>query len=247
MKYWLFRMFAVLVGVVCVIILLEGVLWLSGATYLFIQEWHNKQRINQQGICKVLCIGESTTAGNIDGTSYPSQLEKELNQQSAIHFKVINKGISGATTTKIRESFEAWLGKYRLDIVVAMLGVNDGRRDIVQNEYDDSLWEKLLKHSKCYKLMMLLRLHATSEASTINGNFDKSREEILRQRVRSCPEDIAALVDLGNYCFFQNGNQEAVELFEKVLRLQPNHYVALNRLAETLKQKSEDEKAEEIL
>lgn len=79
---------------------------------------------------RVLCIGESTTAGMMAGPggTYPLQLERILSaSESGRQFKVINEGRPAVDTTYLVDHIEELLEKHRPHLVVAMMGVNDGR------------------------------------------------------------------------------------------------------------------------
>ena len=90
----------------------------------------NKTDPQKRGAFRIICIGESTTAiGGIN--SYPRQLERILNENDiGIDFWVINKGIPGKQTSVIMEELDENLRKYAPDMVVAMMGINDGRADV---------------------------------------------------------------------------------------------------------------------
>ncbi len=115
-------------------VILESVLYLYGVIFLSVQERRNLISIKQQGAYRILCLGESTTAygGN---ESYPSQLETILNSYDlGIKFSVINKGVPGTSTKFISEQIEGYLDKYRPDMVITMMGINDQ-----DQEYNQSL------------------------------------------------------------------------------------------------------------
>jgi len=99
-----------------------------------VQERRNLISIKQKGAYRILCLGESTTAcgGN---ESYPAQLETILNSYGlGIKFSVINKGIPGTSTKFISEQIEGYLEKYRPNMVITMMGINDQ-----DQEYNQSL------------------------------------------------------------------------------------------------------------
>lgn len=82
--------------------------------------------MDQSAACRILCIGESTTADGGD-RSYPAQLEEVLNGLGAgMTFSVANEGRWGVRSDVILDSIGAWLAAYRPHIVVAMMGINDG-------------------------------------------------------------------------------------------------------------------------
>ena len=143
--------------------LLELGLRIGGVIFLSFQEYRNKLSMQQKGSYRILCLGESTTAmrGN---DSYPRQLEKILNQQnSKITFSVINKGVPGTDTEAIAEGLRDNLAKYKPDMVITMMGINDRMEDAIPREdlppYNAA---KLIRSFRVYKLVNLLKLHIIS-------------------------------------------------------------------------------------
>ncbi|MDD5109516.1 MAG: tetratricopeptide repeat protein [Candidatus Omnitrophica bacterium] len=115
----------ILFGIFLSIIILEIGLRFGGFIFLSVQEYRNIHSLNQKSTCRILCLGESTTA--LGGEySYPSQLERILNSaNTGIKFSVINKGIPGTHTKAIVEDLPDNLNKYNPDIVITMIGIND--------------------------------------------------------------------------------------------------------------------------
>lgn len=99
-------------------------LW--GGLILATQEHGNKISLKQPDVYRILCVGESTTA--IGGrVSYPAQLEEILNRRSAVmKFRVINQGRVATNTVAIANSLEAYLDAYDPQMVIVMMGINDG-------------------------------------------------------------------------------------------------------------------------
>lgn len=81
------------------------------------------------GTIRVLCLGESTTADMefLGKESYPAQLEKILNESATgTAFSVVNGGVPATTTDVILDKLPENLERYKPDIVVTMMGINDG-------------------------------------------------------------------------------------------------------------------------
>ncbi|MEW5894749.1 MAG: hypothetical protein AB1650_03160 [Candidatus Omnitrophota bacterium] len=105
--------------------LIEGGLRLGGLCFSLVRDYGNRQRISGKDVIKVMCIGESTTAMGGE-FSYPSQLERILNEQiSHKKFHVINKGVPMTNTSIIANHIEGWIGQDMPDIAVLMIGIND--------------------------------------------------------------------------------------------------------------------------
>ena len=75
----------------------------------------------------ILALGESTTANLRNGqSSWPEELEIILNDGSKhTKFKVFNAGIPGTNTNVILSNLEYNLDKYKPNMVVTMMGLND--------------------------------------------------------------------------------------------------------------------------
>ncbi len=117
-------------GAMVAVALLEVALRVTGWAFLRAREPARASRARQpDDVIRVLCLGESTTADlSFSGKeSYPAQLELMLNERSDTHhFIVINRGVPATTTDLIVESLPALLEEHRPDIVVTMMGINDG-------------------------------------------------------------------------------------------------------------------------
>ncbi|TMA73279.1 MAG: hypothetical protein E6J77_24645, partial [Deltaproteobacteria bacterium] len=119
------RLALVVFGLLVGVVVLEIGLRIAGLVFLSVQERRNQLSLHEGHTYRVLCIGESTTAlGGED--SYPSQLERSLNARGkGVSFSVINRGIPAVTTDVIVGHLEESLARYRPDVVVAMMGIND--------------------------------------------------------------------------------------------------------------------------
>ena len=88
-----------------------------------------EQPLVKQTHYRVLCLGESTTADMeyMGRESYPAQLESILNERAdGVSFTVVNGGMPATTTDAILKELPKNLDLHHPDIVVAMMGVNDG-------------------------------------------------------------------------------------------------------------------------
>ena len=125
------RAVLVLIGLFTAVLIIEGLLRLGGWGFFYLQENRNRQSALARHIAErtdivILCIGESTT-GLGGGNSWPSQLERILNSiQDRNTFHVINKGAPAKNTDYILSHLQEYLDEYRPDVVLAMVGINDG-------------------------------------------------------------------------------------------------------------------------
>lgn len=122
--YFRHVVFLLVFGIFLALVTVEIGLRLAGWTLKMGQEFENIKSSQKSGTYKIMCIGESTTAGGKD--SYPSILESILNEKSHdLTFSVINKGDPGKYSTRIVNNLEANLDKYQPDMVIVMMGIND--------------------------------------------------------------------------------------------------------------------------
>lgn len=78
----------------------------------------------------IVALGDSLTAGLgvEESESYPGQLERRL-RADGHHYRVINAGVSGETTSGTLSRLE-WVLTMAPDIVILEIGANDGLRGI---------------------------------------------------------------------------------------------------------------------
>ena len=108
-------------GFFLAILFLECVLRLGGCIILSLQNHRNALAMRQKGVCRIMCIGESTTQ-----SQYPAFLERSLNGRNlGIRFSVIDRGLVGAYSSVLVDRMEADLETYHPDMVVAMMGINE--------------------------------------------------------------------------------------------------------------------------
>jgi len=143
----------------------------------------------------VLCIGESMTA--LGGEhSFPMELQRILDNSSEKKFKVINKGIPGTGSDKIVNThLNGWLNTYDPDIVVSMMGINDGFYYAPVNTSGQNII-LFLKNLRVYKLISLIKEHIKSrfgmqwfaKASDLSGlqseNIPKTLKKALPEKVK---------------------------------------------------------------
>ena len=261
------RIFLVILGLLLFIILLELGLRLGGFILLSIQEYRNRLSLNQKGIYRILCLGESTTAsGGI--YSYPSQLQEILNEKNiGISFSVINKGVYGFVSSAIVASLGYNLDKYKPNMVITMMGINDGEGNIPYIEALAKTTTPLFKTFRIYKLASLLRLHIINKAEeiriykpqqkkeTITFKTDdltqpasyREREEMYKKAIQINPENYWAYIELGRHYRKQGQFLKAEEILKKAIQINPEDYWAYLELGRCYRKQKQYANAEEIL
>lgn len=210
------KMSAFLLGAIFVVFVLEAALRITGYVMMSTQESRNRISLAARGAYRIMCIGESTTADlTCDTRSYPRQLGEILNARSLREFSVVNKGIPDGDTPTIMAELEKNLDIYCPDMVVAMMGINDGRE-----KFDP---DKALKASR-FRLddgLKALRL-----ISLVSGDLKKKREvdEQLERpaylgskgvKLRKMGEKAKRILSEGYAFMSRNEFDKAREIFEK--------------------------------
>lgn len=147
-------------GLILSLVFLEIFLQSASFTVYHIKNYktyYKYKTLKTKDSVKILCIGESTT-----GEQYPIQLQKILDNISPGRFSVIDRGNPGLTLEKISENIEANIKKYNPDIIIYMMGINDGFYSPVKTSFNgDDAFNKT--KIKTYKFFLLLKMHILSK------------------------------------------------------------------------------------
>ena len=144
---------ALFLGMILSLVILEAGLNLGGFIQSSRQESKNLRSVKQKGAYRILCLGESTTAGQ-----YPSFLEQVLNQRNiGVRFSVIDKGMVCVSTPAILSRVESYLAEYHPDMVVAMMGINDKSVKYYGDIPESDTW--LFRHCRTYRFGRILYMH----------------------------------------------------------------------------------------
>ncbi|MEI6632909.1 MAG: tetratricopeptide repeat protein [Chlamydiota bacterium] len=257
------RILAVIFGFCLAWLVLEIGLRAAGFVFLSLQEHWNKISIVKRGEFRILCLGESTTAMG-GAKSYPAQLEEILNSSNLRKkISVINKGMICVQTSYILDQLGTNLRSYNPDMVIAMMGINDGG-DLLS--FDDIFIGKskpFLSNFRTYKLARLLWDGIHSRAKELIPRDDTScvrRGRALRRERRYYqaehafaralelnPRNIDAYLELG-YLHQEMGKPDrAIEYFEKAVALMPVDDEALVTLGCLYRDKGRHAAAQKIL
>ena len=150
------KIILVFIGLFLAVLVLEIGMRTAGFIIISLQERRNLESIKQNGEFRIMCMGESTTQGQ-----YPPFLEEILNKSNiGVKVSVLDKGLSGTNIGVILLHLESNLDKYQPDIVITMMGINDG--EVSHLPYEVNSNSKLMsafKSFKVYKLVRLIWLH----------------------------------------------------------------------------------------
>ncbi|MBU4333611.1 MAG: tetratricopeptide repeat protein, partial [Candidatus Omnitrophica bacterium] len=106
-------------------LLLEISLRFGGFLFLSLENYKNTASLFKKNTYRIMCLGESTTVWG-GKNNYPGQMERILNKNDlGIKFTVINKGVPGTNTEEIVNNLNDNLNKYKPDMVITVMGIND--------------------------------------------------------------------------------------------------------------------------
>ncbi|MFC1514607.1 tetratricopeptide repeat protein [Candidatus Omnitrophota bacterium] len=219
------------------LVLLEGGLRFGGWIFLSIQEQRNRISLERKGTYRILCLGESTTMG-----AWPQPLEKILNKQGmGIKFSVIDKGVPGIRTTAIVSQLEDNLNNYNPDMVIAMMGINDGESMSPYKKVFNKKFTLFISKFRVYKLIKLLKSHIINRAQereVLKGK--KKKENVVvnisdlaepsKKAFEMNPKSEQTDIELGFYYIELGRYSEAEEIFKKTMEFNPKNdrsYVGL--------------------
>jgi tetratricopeptide (TPR) repeat protein len=243
------RFIVTLIGIICVLLLLElflriiGLINLGSTDYQILSNSYNDSHI-------VLCLGDSWTfgIGAPYGKDYPSQLETILNSMSLKKkFKIINRGAGGHNTTQILNELTNILGKNIKPELVIFLGgeANEwnyrGYNLYLKGNRLSSIINDYLYRIRIYKLAKLLFknvsekiqdkspagiIHNSSFANTnINQFRHLNNDNFKKDDKENTTKDTTNYIDpyrVGLFCRSNQQYDEAIKSFKKCLGINPN-------------------------
>ena len=148
----------ILFGIIMSILILELALQITSVALHKIQRISLPWEDAHPDAIRILTVGESTTAKLYNGNvSWPIFLERYLNNNSDKHFIVHNDAIVGTNTLLILSDIERDIQKYKPDVVVTMMGINDGFVNIGTPTIAPADEESIFSVSKVYNLSIWLK------------------------------------------------------------------------------------------
>lgn len=234
------KILLIIFGIFLFLICLEIGLRIGGFLVLSLQEYKNDIYFSQKDEYRILCLGESTTQGE-----YPVFLEKELNQYKImIKFRVIDKGRKGVNTAIIVSQLENNIDRYKPDLVVTMMGVNDYGPHLPSELASSLRILAVVKSFRVYKLLRLILLHASMKAQTLTetntfspinasiyalgvfymeqGKIDEARQAFVRS-IELNPNNELPYLELGRIYKSQNKVNEAESFFLEAADINPKN------------------------
>jgi tetratricopeptide (TPR) repeat protein len=253
------------------VVVLEAGLRFGGFVVLSLQEYRNLNTIRHKGTYRIMCLGESTTQGQ-----YPFLLEKILNQRNiGVTFSVIDKGVGGIRTLGIATLLEFNLAAYAPDMVITMMGINDGGPHIPYEAAPASKIMFFVQSLRTYKLTKLLWLHILTKAretGLYSPTQDKQHsrkipfyllgiglkeahaeqanlvptEDALKQAIALNPKDDHAYTELGWFYQKQGQPSQAEDALKQAIALGSQDYRAYTLLGWFYQRQGKFSQAEDL-
>lgn len=192
------------------IVLLESFLTLSGKAILFFADDSDttyKKRISSDEII-IVTLGESTTAGYFSGgkdRSWPQRLEDELAQDFK-NVKVINEAISGTNTLFLASKYEMISEKYKPDILISMVGINDDR--LKYNVFDQNKLMGFIYDRKIVKIITFVIDHLFSSK---RSTHEQVYSQKINDHVRIIVDNILAFDSIKKITLELNKNSKILD------------------------------------
>lgn len=229
-KITISRLLLTLAGIFIALLVIELAAQTADYSVIAIQKYINEQKVKKEGVCRIMCIGESNTQGQ-----YPTLLEEELNKNSKnIKYVVIDCGLCGEDTAYVADTFQSNLDKYKPNIVVAMIGVlDDGplyRSKDNGGIYDDNSFVKRLK---LYRLYTLVKFNLMRRELDGINLYMYISDKIGVKKVYSNDSSAQKYIDDGKNSKYQKEYLKAEHSFIKALERDPGNkdgYVQLSKL-----------------
>jgi tetratricopeptide (TPR) repeat protein len=247
----------VFIGVIFFFFILETGLRFGGFFLLSLQNYRNIRALREKPDITILCLGESTTREGMRKDGYPSFLEETLNKRhNNKKFAVINKGIDGTNTSMILSRLPYYINKYNPDIVISMIGINDGVFLEAAPYPSNPDKNGIISSLKIYKLFLLFRNHfrasfvdkdwkiySKKQSPQIQAQIDlatyyrkkgkfSNMKRILKKAIKQHPDNDRLLIELGIYHIMQNSRPKAKKYFQQVLELNPKNKEAYLLIAQ---------------
>lgn len=189
----------------------------------------------------IVCLGDSTTAQG-GAYAYPMWLEDILEKSNPeIDFMVVNRGKSGSNSGEMVALLEESLDVYQPDIVIAMMGINDGLavefKKITETSptVEDACYRLVAWYRRAdwfediveiYKMLLEWKPGRGRIYIKLGACYRKLEKygkslEMIKKALNVNPRDSRAYIEWGNWFREQKKWSEAQRMYEKALELNP--------------------------
>lgn len=159
------------------------------------------RKLSEKDSITILCLGESTTDGQ-----WPKFLKKSLDKHNITKkVAIIDKGLRATNTACIVNNIELDIKEIKPDIIVAMMGINDGNSDVI-------VLKK--RYFKLQKLFFLIKQHLNHRKSIADKNNDGFQTDF----------------NFANKLFDIQRYDESINIFEALLNQNNDNNIKITKL-----------------
>ncbi|MBN1622048.1 MAG: tetratricopeptide repeat protein [Endomicrobiales bacterium] len=190
----------------------------------------------------IMCLGESTTEGQ-----YPGCLEQELNKRNlGVEFKVIDEGKGGCTTSYVLANLEYNIEKYKPDMIIAMMGINDGKDEVVFESRENA---EIIKSLKIYKLAFLLASYIKSTAGFGKKHDIKAvkTDDAGLQKKKNIVEEVQKKIDIAEKYQAKGRYEESEKIYKGIIEKYPDYQWGYIGLGFAYDEQGKQKKAKEFI
>lgn len=194
----------------------------------------------QKSEYRILTLGED--APNIEPKRWPEFLEPLLNDNDkGIRFKVINGGHQGNHSTTIVANLEENLKKYKPDIVVVMMGINDTSAPHLFVKYEQRFGNKHQTSSLKPQARGVVHAQGPEDSNyyvgqgrdfEARGRFEEAISA-FKEALRLNPQNEEAYLGIAQVYRRQNQYEKSLEMYQKALELNPDNEWAYEGVGST--------------
>lgn len=215
---------------------------------IFIQKTKNIKISNEKQQINILCVGDSFTQGvgasDMD-YSYPMQLQRYLNANSPYNWNVFNCGVATTNSSELVEFMPKLLEYYLPDYLCVLIGINDSwnlnlaeessfgqKFDYPNNKNKFIPWKLTFRTYRLYTMVVKYYQDIKKNRYSV-FNIGGNKFELQKDQIK-IPVNIQDLFRIGMQLLSEKKFQDASEVFNKIITLEPNHLDAQIQLAYSL-------------
>lgn len=200
-----------------------------------------KRLVGDTQLKRIICIGDSWTfgLGAAYGYSYPTQLQRILDEKSPGKYKVYNGGIPGYTSKKILKILPKLLHKYEPNIVIILVGSNDIDHPYLDEriyyDWKKSFFQQLKNVILDLRIYRLIRLGVNGFKERINHAGRGRAAE--KNTIPSRSVQSKKCVEIGRVFYAKGESEFAKKYYEKAIKIDLNNesaYIALGHLFQSM-------------
>jgi len=195
------RLALILISVVAAVVLLEGLVRLSGTISGGFTAVSPDITVFPGNT--ILCIGDSFVSG-VGGKGFPAQLQSVLNERyGSGAFRIVDLGRSGTNSSYVVSRLPAALRQYHPDAVIILTGISNSWKR-VREDSDVSAQSWVERHVRLYRAYQLVRsgeytfAAGKRRAARRLQKLEAEEDNLLKSAPRLSRKQRARLADL--YC-----------------------------------------------